>query len=74
MGAQAIRTTELSQGRTSRWAVAWSFVAKGTENKPLKRSASEHTSAMPITIRELSYEIQVLTQMAIVVMGRIILC
>jgi len=37
-GVQAIRTTEFSQGKTSRWGIAWSFVADSeTANRPLQR-------------------------------------
>ncbi|GMH32472.1 hypothetical protein BSKO_00306 [Bryopsis sp. KO-2023] len=58
VGAKAIRTTELFQGKTSRWAVAWSFVAKGTENKPLRRQAVEGVQAAPITIRTMCCEVK----------------
>ncbi|KAF6250628.1 hypothetical protein COO60DRAFT_1705635 [Scenedesmus sp. NREL 46B-D3] len=37
-GVTALRTTELVQGKTSRWAIAWSFAASpNTANKPLPR-------------------------------------
>jgi hypothetical protein len=37
-GVTALRTTELVQGKTSRWAIAWSFAANpNTANMPLAR-------------------------------------
>jgi hypothetical protein len=37
-GVTALRTTELVQGKTSRWAIAWSFAASpNTANMPLPR-------------------------------------
>lgn len=38
-GVTALRTTELVQGKTSRWAIAWSFtVPHSTANMPLPRA------------------------------------
>lgn len=38
LGVKALRTTELAQGRTSRWAIAWSFAADSNiAHQPLQR-------------------------------------
>lgn len=38
LGVRSLRTTEFAQGRTSRWAVAWSWMAgTDTATKPLSR-------------------------------------
>lgn len=40
LGVTALRTTELAQGKTSRWAIAWSFaVPRGKASQPLPRPA-----------------------------------
>ena len=36
IGPAALRTTTFEQGKMTRWAIAWSFVAKNTDDKPLK--------------------------------------
>lgn len=42
LGVRALRTTEFSQGRTSRWAVAWSWlVPEATAQVPLPRAGAK---------------------------------
>eukprot|EP00884_Botryococcus_braunii_P012832 jgi/Botrbrau1/2154/Bobra.0093s0055.2 len=56
-GATAVRTTELAQGRTSRWAVAWSYTVRGLSQDALLRPggtlpapAIRHTPRRTFTI------------------------
>lgn len=43
-GVIALRTTELVQGKTSRWAIAWSFAASpNTSNMPLPRRQQQNS-------------------------------
>eukprot|EP00210_Caulerpa_lentillifera_P001543 g1481.t1 len=37
LGAVAIRTSTLLQGKITRWTIAWSFAAKNTNDKPLRQ-------------------------------------
>lgn len=58
-GVKALRTTEFCQGRTSRWAIAWSFVAAGTDDKPLERGAANVPRPISAVTRNICHEIEV---------------
>jgi 23S rRNA (adenine1618-N6)-methyltransferase len=48
VGVTAVRTTELTQGRTSRWVLAWSFSARPTaDSTPLPRPGPLPSAALP---------------------------
>lgn len=38
IGVAALRTTSFNQGKMTRWAIAWSFSAQNTNDKPLRAS------------------------------------
>lgn len=59
----AIRTTEFAQGKTSRWAIAWSFeVDPNLANQPLPRAVNPallSTSPLARPKRLVSFTLQV---------------